>query len=71
MTLLQDQIRDPDEFPHRWGIPVLGQIAKFNTSHTNIITQAQPRSPDTTTWTTLDEFAREVVLPLITEPVAH
>lgn len=46
VTLLQDQIRDPDEFPHRWGIPVLGQIAKFNTSRTNIITQAQPRSPD-------------------------
>jgi len=46
VTLLQDQIRDPDEFPHRWGIPVLGQIAKFNTSRMNIITQAQPRSPD-------------------------
>jgi capsular exopolysaccharide synthesis family protein len=46
VTLLQDQIRDPDEFPHRWGIPVLGQIAKFNTNHTNIITQSQPRSPN-------------------------
>ncbi len=46
VTLLQDQIRDPDEFPNRWGIPVLGQIAKFNTSRTNIITQSQPRSPD-------------------------
>ena len=46
VTLLQDQIRDPDEFPHRWGIPVLGQIARFNANHTTIITQAQPRSPD-------------------------
>lgn len=46
ITLLQDQISDPDEFTLRWGIPVLGQIAKFNTNHTNIITQSQPRSPN-------------------------
>jgi len=46
VTLLQDQIRDPDEFPSRWGIPVLGQISKFNSNSSAIITQIQPRSPD-------------------------
>ena len=30
----------------------------------------QPRSPETTTPTTLAEFAREVVLPLIAVPVS-
>jgi non-specific protein-tyrosine kinase len=46
VTLLQDQVRDPDEFPKRWGIPVLGQISKFNSNGSAIITQSQPRSPD-------------------------
>ncbi len=46
VTLLQDQIRDPDEFPKRWGIPVLGMISKFNSNKSAIITQSQPRSPD-------------------------
>jgi uncharacterized protein YbjT (DUF2867 family) len=31
----------------------------------------QPRSADTTTPTTLAEFAREVILPLVPEPAAH
>ncbi len=31
----------------------------------------QPRSAETTTPTTLAEFAREVILPLVEEPAAH
>jgi len=31
----------------------------------------QPRLPETTTATTLAEFAREALLPMITQPVAH
>jgi hypothetical protein len=31
----------------------------------------QPRSTETTTPTTLAEFAREAMLPLIAEPAAH
>jgi capsular exopolysaccharide synthesis family protein len=45
IEFLDDTLRDPEEFPRKWGIPVLGLIASHNTSLEPIITMSQPRSP--------------------------
>jgi non-specific protein-tyrosine kinase len=45
IELLEDTIRDPEEITRKWGIPVLGLIANYNTKNSPIITINQPRSP--------------------------
>jgi len=43
----------------------------YNAIEAGTIRPLQPRSSETTTPTSLAEFAREVILPLIEEPLAH
>jgi len=43
----------------------------YQTIEDGTIHPLQPRSPETTTPTSLAEFAREVMLPLVEEPLAH
>lgn len=46
IEFLDDTIRDPQEITRKWGLPVLGVIASYDTSNGNmIITAKQPRSP--------------------------
>lgn len=45
IEFLDDSIRDPQEVTRKWGIPVLGIVASYDTSGSALITQKQPRSP--------------------------
>ncbi|MCE5206766.1 MAG: polysaccharide biosynthesis tyrosine autokinase [Chloroflexi bacterium] len=45
ITFLEDTIRDPEEVTRKWGVPVLGVIARYESSPTTIITLTQPRAP--------------------------
>lgn len=46
IEFLDDTIRDPQEITRKWGLPVLGVIASYDTSDGNmLITAKQPRSP--------------------------
>jgi uncharacterized protein YbjT (DUF2867 family) len=46
-------------------------LEMYDAAETGRIRPLQPRSAETTTSTTLAEFAREVMLPLLAEPVTH
>jgi uncharacterized protein YbjT (DUF2867 family) len=46
-------------------------LEMYDAIETGRLQPTQPRSPDSTTWTTLAEFARDVLLPMIAEPVTH
>lgn len=45
ISFLEDSIRDPEEITRKWGVPVLGVIAKYEFTNGTIITNDQPRSP--------------------------
>ncbi len=45
IAYLQDEIRDPDEFSRKWGVPVVGVITHFNTNEDRLITMSKPRMP--------------------------
>ncbi len=45
ISFLEDSIRDPEEITRKWGVPVLGVIAKYESTDGKIITMDQPRSP--------------------------
>ncbi len=46
IEFLDDSLRDPQEITRKWGIPILGMIANFNSNNGNeLITEKQPRSP--------------------------
>lgn len=45
ISFLEDSIRDPEEITRKWGVPVLGVIAKYEFTNGTIITMDQPRSP--------------------------
>jgi len=46
-------------------------IEMYDAIETGRLRSIQPRTPDTTTSTTLADFAREVMLPMMSETVAH
>lgn len=45
IAFLQDEIRDPDEFSRKWGVPVVGVITHFSTGEDRLITMTKPRMP--------------------------
>ncbi|MCX5683010.1 MAG: NmrA family NAD(P)-binding protein [Planctomycetota bacterium] len=45
-------------------------IEMYHAMSSGLLTPAEPRTRETTTPTTLEQFAHEVLLPLVTEPVA-
>lgn len=46
-------------------------LEMYDAIEDGVLRPVQKRSPETTTPTTLAEFAREIMLPLIAEPVIH
>ena len=45
IDFLNDSIRDPQEITRKYGIPVMGTIANFDSSESALVTVKQPRSP--------------------------
>lgn len=45
IIFLEDTIRDPEEITRKWGVPILGVIASYESTPTTIITASQPRAP--------------------------
>ncbi len=45
IDFLNDSIRDPQEITRKYGIPVMGTIASFDSSESALVTVKQPRSP--------------------------
>ena len=45
IEFLNDSIRDPQEITRKYGIPIMGTIASFDSSESPLITIKQPRSP--------------------------
>lgn len=45
IAFLQDEVRDPEEFTRKWGVPVLGVITHYPSSQDQLITVAKPRMP--------------------------
>lgn len=45
VAYLQDEVRDPSEISHRWGVPVIGTITNFGTDEEPLITMSKPRMP--------------------------
>lgn len=45
VAFLEDEIRDPSEITHRWGVPVIGIITNFGSDETPLITMSKPRLP--------------------------
>ena len=43
IAFLQDEIRDPEEFARRWGVPVVGVITHYPSNQDKLITVAKPR----------------------------
>lgn len=45
IAFLQDEVRDPEEFSRRWGVPVVGVITHYSYNQDQLITVAKPRMP--------------------------
>ena len=45
IAFLQDEVRDPEEFSRRWGVPVVGVITHYPYNQDQLITVAKPRMP--------------------------
>lgn len=45
IAFLQDEVRDPEEFTRRWGVPVVGVITHYPSTQDQLITVAKPRMP--------------------------
>jgi non-specific protein-tyrosine kinase len=45
IAYLEDEIRDPSEITHRWGVPVIGVITNFTADENPLITLSKPRMP--------------------------
>ena len=45
IAFLQDEVRDPEEFSRRWGVPVVGGITHYPYNQDQLITVAKPRMP--------------------------
>lgn len=45
VAYLEDEIRDPSEITHRWGVPVIGIISNYASGETSLITMTKPRMP--------------------------
>jgi len=45
IAFLQDEVRDPEEFTRKWGVPVVGVITHYPSGQDQLITVAKPRMP--------------------------
>lgn len=45
IAFLQDEVRNPEEFTRRWGVPVVGVITHYPSNQDQLITVAKPRMP--------------------------
>ena len=45
IAFLQDEVRDPEEFTRKWGVPVVGVITHYPSGQDPIITMSKPRMP--------------------------
>jgi len=45
IAFLQDEVRDPEEFSRKWGVPVVGVITHYPYNQDQLITVAKPRMP--------------------------